>query len=89
MRLINLAPLLALVVPIANAKSIYIDHTCSTRDGWDTIWAEVMQMATSTRDLFRSPSRDNYADFEYLVAQVFKLQLDGEAGHGYLHSKST
>jgi hypothetical protein len=89
MRFINLAPLLALTVRFAKAGTLYIDQTCSTRDGWDQVWAEVMQMAKSTRDLFRSPSRDNYADFEYLVTQVFKLQLDGEAGHGYLHSRST
>ncbi|OAK99150.1 hypothetical protein IQ06DRAFT_306274 [Phaeosphaeriaceae sp. SRC1lsM3a] len=80
MRFINIIPFVALALPFANAidgdsKTISLDSTCTTRNGWDEIWAEVMQMAESTRDLLQDSKRNNGADFEYLVAQVFKRFL--------------
>lgn len=94
MRFINIIPFVALALPFANAidgdsKTISLDSTCTTRNGWDEIWAEVMQMAESTRDLLQDSKRNNGADFEYLVAQVFKVRLDGGAGHRFIHSTFT
>jgi hypothetical protein len=77
MHFFTISMFIAVSLPLASSKSLYIDSTCSSRTGWGTYLSETINLAGRASSRMSS---DSDSDFKNVFTRIMKTGASSSDG---------